>query len=124
MAKISIDGDTLVVEMEGFFEKAMALKSALRVPLSHVKAARPNPGELMDDTFIIRVFGASLIQTHIGYFWKKDDGMVFIDVHNLKGGSIVAFDLEHEKMKHLYIECDKDETADAVAARINAARAG
>jgi len=121
MANVRIEGSELVVQMEGLAEKMMALRSEIRVPISHVKVARPKPAELFDDTFIVRVFGASLTDTHLGYFWKKDDGIVFVDIHHLREGNIVAIDLEHERMKHLYVEGEHGETAESVAARINAA---
>lgn len=122
MAAIRIEGTDLVVEMQGFAEKMMALRTEIRVPLAHVKSTRPRPPELFDDSFILRVFGASLIDTHLGYFWKKGEGLVFIDIHNLRGGNVVAVDLEHERMRHLYVECEEGETAEALAARITAAR--
>jgi hypothetical protein len=123
MAAIRIDGKDLVVEMDGLAETLMALRTQIRVPLAHVKAARARPSELFDETFILRVFGASLIDTHLGYFWKKGDGIVFIDVHNLRGGNIVAVDLEHERLKHLYVECEGGETAEVLATRISTALA-
>lgn len=121
MAHVKIVGDELVVEMEGLGEKLMALRSEIRVPLAHVTAARAQPNELFDDGFIVRVFGASLIDTHIGYFWKKGDGMAFLDIHNLRGGQIVAFDLTQEKLKHLFVECEPGETAVQLAERVTAA---
>lgn len=121
MAAIKIEGAELVVQMEGFAEKMMALRSEIRVPLSHVKGARAKPAELLDDTFILRVFGASLTDTHLGYFWKKGEGLVFLDIHHLREGNIVAIDLEHERMKHLYVEGEHGESAEAIAARIIAA---
>jgi hypothetical protein len=121
MASVKIEGSELVVQMEGLAEKMMAMRSEIRLPLSHVKAARARPTELFDDTFIVRVFGASLIDTHLGYFWKKGDGIVFIDVHHLREGNIVAIDLEHERIKHLYVEGENGETADALASRITSA---
>ncbi|MBK7398880.1 MAG: hypothetical protein IPJ34_21950 [Myxococcales bacterium] len=120
MATIDVEGEELVIHMTGLGEKLMALRSEVRLPLSHVKAVRARPEELFDDTFIFRVFGASLVETHLGYFWKKGDGLVFIDIHHLKEGNIVAVDLEHERMKHLYVEAEGGDAA-AVAARITAA---
>lgn len=120
MATIDVQGNELVVTMAGLGEKLMAMRSEVRVPLDHVKGVRARPTELFDDTFIARVFGASFTETHLGYFWKKGDGLVFIDVHHLHEGNIVAVDLEHERMKHLYIETEGGEAA-AVAARIEAA---
>jgi hypothetical protein len=121
MAAIRIDGTELVVEMHGLAEKMMALRSEIRVPLAHVKGIRARPAELFDDTFIVRVFGASLIDTHLGYFWKKGDGIVFVDVHNLREGNILVVDLEHEKLKHLYVECAGGEPAEELALRLASA---
>lgn len=116
MAKIRIDGSDLVVEMEGVGEVLMAMRSEVRVPLTHITGVRADPKELMDETFIARVFGASLIETHIGYFWKKGDGIVFLDIHHLHTpGKIVAIDLHDERMKHLYIEASDETSAEAVA---------
>ncbi len=120
MATIEIQGTDLVVRMTGIGEKLMALTSEIKVPLSHVKGARAKPAELFDDTFILRVFGASLIETHLGYFWKKGDGLVFIDIHHLKEGNIVAVDLEHERMKHLYVEAEGELAADLAQRIIDA----
>lgn len=121
MAKVRVSDGHLIVEMEGAGETLMAMRSEIKLPLAHVKIARVDPPELFDDTFIMRVFGASFIDTHIGYFWKKGDGMVFCDIHNLHTrGRIIAIDLQDERLKHLYVE-PSDQTPDEAAAVINAA---
>lgn len=118
MAKIRVDDNQLVVEMEGVGEKLMALRSEVRLPIAHVTGVRANPNELFDETFIARVFGASLSETHIGYFWKKGEGLVFLDIDHLHGkNKIVALDLKDERLKHLYVE-PSDETADEAVARL------
>lgn len=118
MAKIRIEGGELVVAMEGIGEKLMALRSELKVPVAHVAGVRADPPELHDDTFIARVFGASLSETHIGYFWKKGEGLVFVDIDHLHGrDKVVAIDLRDERLKHLYVE-PSDETASEAAARL------
>ncbi len=119
MAKIHVEDGHLVVVMEGVGEKLMALRSELRLPLAHVTGVRANPPELFDETFIARVFGASLSETHIGYFWKKGEGLVFLDIDHLHGkNKIVALDLTDERLKHLYVE-PSDETADEAVARLS-----
>lgn len=116
MAKIRVDGSDLVVEMEGVAEVLMAMRSEVKVPLAHVSGVRADPPELFDETFIARVFGASLTETHLGYFWKKGDGLVFVDIHHLHAkGQIVAVDLHDERMKHLYVETSGETAAAAVA---------
>lgn len=120
MAKIAIDGQELVVESEGLFEQMMSMRSSLRVPLEHVTGIRSHPSELEDNAFILRVFGASLKDTHIGYFWKKEDGLVFCNIHDMK--EVVAIDLRDERMKHLYIQVS-GEPADSVAERLRPALA-
>lgn len=118
MAKIRIDGDDLVVVMERVGEMLMALRSEVRLPLAHVTGVRADPPELFDEAFIARVFGASLTETHIGYFWKKGEGLVFIDIEHLHGKNrIVAVDLTDERLKHLYVE-PSDESADEAVARL------
>ena len=42
MVEISIEGDTLIVEVQGL-HKLWALKSSLRVPLAHVESVRHDP---------------------------------------------------------------------------------
>lgn len=120
MAKIRVVDNHLVVEMEGVGEKLMAMRSELRLPLAHVTGVRANPPELLDETFIARVFGASLSETHIGYFWKKGEGLVFLDIDHLHGkNKIVAVDLRDERLKHLYVE-PSDETAEEARVRLQA----
>ncbi len=118
MAKIRVQDGNLIVEMEGLGEKLMALRSELKLPVEHITGVRANPPELLDETFIARVFGASLSETHIGYFWKKGDGMVFIDIDHLHGkNKIVAIDLRDERLKHLYVE-PSDETSVEAQSRL------
>lgn len=118
MAKIRVEGDDLVVVMERVGEMLMALRSEVRLPLAHVTGVRADPSELFDETFIARVFGASLIETHMGYFWKKGEGLVFLDIEHLHGkNKIVAVDLTDERLKHLYVE-PSDESADEAVARL------
>lgn len=62
------------------------------------QSAGPSP------ELLFRVFGASFRDTPIGYFWKKDEVLVFCD------------------MKHLYLQvCN--ETPEAACERIQAALA-
>jgi len=119
MAHVKIEDGELVVEMDGVFEKMMALRSTIKVPVTHVKAVRARPPELMDETFIARIFGASLIDTHLGYFWKENDGLVFIDVRRLKDNDIVAVDLQQERLKHLYVECENGTTPELLAEQLS-----
>lgn len=121
MAKIRVEEGNLIVEMESVGEKLMALRSEVKVPVAHVAGVRANPPELLDETFIARVFGASLSETHIGYFWKKGDGMVFIDIDHLHGkNKIIVIDLRDERLKHLYLE-PSDESAPEAEARLKTA---
>jgi len=118
MARIRIEDGHLVVAMERVGEMLMALRSEVRLSLAHVRGVRANPPELFEEAFIARVFGASLSETHIGYFWKKGEGLVFIDIEHLHGvNKIVAVDLIDERLKHLYVE-PSDETADEAVARL------
>ena len=48
MAQISIDGNDLIVEVEGM-DKLWALKSRLTIPLAHVRGATVDPGIMTED---------------------------------------------------------------------------
>ncbi|MEU7854512.1 hypothetical protein [Nonomuraea sp. NPDC049141] len=43
MAYLHVDGDTLVVEIEGL-DKLWALKSRLTIPLANIRGATADPG--------------------------------------------------------------------------------
>jgi hypothetical protein len=47
MAQIRIDGDTLVVQMEGL-DKLWTLKSRLEIPLGNVRGATADPGAISE----------------------------------------------------------------------------
>lgn len=120
MARIEIEDGHLLVHIEGLFDQVMSLRSSIKIPLSHLTGVRAHPPELLDETWILRVFGASFSETHIGYFWKKGDGLVFCDIHDRK--DVLALDLKEERMKHLYLQVT-DEAPESACERIQAALA-
>jgi len=123
MATLRVEGDELVVGIEGFGAKVLALGSEIRLPKSAVVDVRGGAPELMRRGFWLRAFGASLPNVRIGYFWRKNDGLSFVDVRHLDHRhDVVAIDLRGTRLKHVYVEPSTERAAD-VAERVRRALA-
>ena len=119
MAQLRIEGEELVLDVEGIAARLMALCSRIRIPLGAVTAARQGAPELFEGGLWLRAFGASFVERHVGYYWHKGDGLSFVDVRHLTNrDAIVAIDLDAPRLRHLYIE-PSDDSAARVVERIN-----
>jgi len=100
MAIISIEGDTLVVEIEGL-DKLWALKSRLSIPLAHVRGATADPG-MLGQPKGLRAPGAYIPGVLTAGTFHLDGERVFWDVHD--GGKAIVIELDDERYARLVIE--------------------
>src|SRR5262249_10172155 len=81
MATVTIEGADLVVRIEGW-DRVLALKSELRVPLSHVRGVQARPADAA--ARLGRLFAGFKAGTSIpgviraGTFWVPGEGTVFL----------------------------------------------
>ena len=117
MAHVTIEGSELVVTIEGL-DRILALKSELRIPMSHVKGATVDPPEAHHWYKGIK-FGTNLPGViSAGTFWTSD-GKLFYDMHD--ADRTVAIELEHDQYTRVIVEVDDPE---AVARQIMAEAKG
>ena len=103
MVEISIEDDTLVVDVLGSHQ-VFAFKGALRVPLANVRSARYDPehadrwwhGLKMIGTDIPGVFAA-------GTFWSSD-GWRFWDVRHPENA--ITIELQDERLAEIIVEVE------------------
>ena len=105
MATIEVKDNVLLVNVEGF-DKILALRSSITVPLSHITGvtARPDISQIMymrvESQFRgVRTPGHILAGT---LFMADGTGNVFCDVRDEKKS--VAIDLQHDEFKRLILE--------------------
>lgn len=116
MAHISIADGILTVTMQGF-DKILALRGHVSVPLSHIRGVELRPHEAREIWHGIK-FGANIPGVVTAGTFITGDGKVFFDVHD--PDRAIAIDLEGETYRRLVVEVDADETPEAAAARIRA----
>jgi hypothetical protein len=80
MAQITVEGDTLVVNVEGL-DKLWALKSRLDIPLANVRGATVDPGIVAGFKGIKRS-GTNVPGVLTAGTFHTDGERVFWDVHN------------------------------------------
>ncbi|WP_432967528.1 hypothetical protein [Dactylosporangium sp. CA-233914] len=102
MATVSIDGETLVVEIEGL-DKLWALKSRLAIPLANVRGATADPG-ISREPKGIRAPGAYIPNVITAGTFHLDGEKVFWDVHDPR--KAVVIELTDERYARLIIEVD------------------
>ncbi|NUW41182.1 hypothetical protein [Nonomuraea rhodomycinica] len=100
MARISIDGDSLVVEIEGL-DKLWALKSRLVIPLVNVRGATADPG-IVGDPKGLRAPGAHIPGVIAAGTFHRDGEKVFWDVHD--PAKAVVIELADERYARLVVE--------------------
>jgi hypothetical protein len=103
MATVSIDNDTLVVEIEGL-DKLWALKSRLEIPLANVRGATADPG-IAREPKGVRAPGAYIPNVITAGTFHLDGEKVFWDVHD--AGKAVVIELADERYARLVIEVDE-----------------
>lgn len=92
MARVSIDGPTLVVDVEGM-DKLWALKNRVVVPLAHVRGATHGPG-IVKEPKGIRAPGAHVPGVLVAGTFHHEGERVFWDVHDAAGAVVIELDDE------------------------------
>ncbi|MEU4243166.1 hypothetical protein [Actinoplanes sp. NPDC026619] len=111
MAQINIDGDNLIVEIEGW-DKLWALKSRLEIPLANVRGATADPG-IVRGPRGIRTAGSHFPGVLTAGAFRIDGEKVFWDVHDPTKAIVIQ--LADERYTRLIIEvADPRETVDRV----------
>jgi hypothetical protein len=100
MARVSIDGDDLIVEIEGM-DKLWALKSRLTIPLANVRGATIDPGMVAEPKGV-RAPGAHVPGVITAGTFHRDGERVFWDVHD--AARAVVIELADERYTRLVIE--------------------
>ena len=117
MAKIHIDGDNLVVEVEGL-DKLWALRSTLTIPLAHVRGATPDTG-ITAEPKGVKVGGARIPGVIAAGTFRQDGERIFWDVHDAT--KAVVIELHDDSYARLVVQVDDPRaTADLVAGAIRA----
>jgi len=113
MAVISVQGQDLVVEMEGL-DKLWALKSRLTIPLAHVRGATADPG-IVGEPKGLRAPGTHLPGVITAGTFHQDGEKVFWAVRD--GQKAVVVELADERYTRLVVEVDDPREAVALVER-------
>ncbi len=107
MARVTVENDTLVVEVEGL-DKLWALRSRLAIPLANVRGATHDPG-IARDRKGIRAAGTYWPGVITAGTFHHEGERVFWDVHN--PDKAVVIELADERYARLVIEVDDPRAA-------------
>ncbi|SEF96649.1 hypothetical protein SAMN04489712_102652 [Thermomonospora echinospora] len=102
MARVNVDGGTLVVEMEGL-DKLWALKSRLEIPLENVRGATIDPG-IVREPKGIRAPGTHLPGVLVAGTFHINGQRVFWDVRD--PNKAVVIELADERYARLILQVD------------------
>ena len=102
MAKVTVAGDTLSVEIQGV-DKLWSLKSRLEISLEHVRGAAVDPG-IAREHHGWRGPGAYVPGVLSAGTFHQDRERVFWDVHD--PAKVIVIELADEGYKRLVIEVD------------------
>jgi len=102
MATISVQGQDLVVEMNGL-DKLWSLKSKLTIPLAHVRGATVDPG-MVGEPKGVRAPGTHLPGVITAGTFHQDGEKVFWAVRD--GQNAVVVELADEQYTRLVVEVD------------------
>lgn len=103
MVEIRIELDTLVVDVLGAHQ-IFALKGELRVPLSHVKAARHDPEHADRFWHGLKVIGTDVPGFFAaGTFWSTD-GWRFWDVRHAENA--ITIELHDDQLAEIIVEVE------------------
>ncbi|MBB5956817.1 hypothetical protein FHS29_003410 [Saccharothrix tamanrassetensis] len=102
MAQVHIDGDNLVVVIEGM-DKLWALKSSLTIPLANVRGATADPG-MVKEPKGFRAPGAHLPGVIVAGTFHINGDRVFWDVRN--PAKAVVIELADERYARLVLQVD------------------
>lgn len=100
MARISVEGKDLVVEVQGM-DKLWTLESRLTIPLAHVRGATSDPG-IVGDGQGLRLGGARIPGVIVAGTFRQDGEWVFWDVHDK--AKAVVIELHDERYARLVVE--------------------
>jgi len=100
MTRVSIDGDNLVVEIEGM-DKLWSLKSRLAIPLANVRGATADPG-IAAEPKGLRAPGTSLPGVITAGTFHQDGERVFWNIHD--GARAIVITLADEHYVRLVVE--------------------
>ncbi|MEU4644693.1 hypothetical protein [Micromonospora sp. NPDC023814] len=100
MARVYVDGEALVVEIEGL-DKLWALKSRLTIPLVNVRGATADPG-IVKEPKGLRAPGAHLPGVIVAGTFHTDGERVFWDVRD--PAKAVVIELTDERYNRLVVQ--------------------
>jgi hypothetical protein len=118
MAKVSTDGDHLVVEVEGL-DKLWSLKSRLVIPLANIRGATVDPG-IIKEPKGLRMPGTHVPGVITAGSFRTDGEWVFWDVRD--PAKAVVIELSNEEYTRLVVQVP--DPRDTVALIENATRKG
>jgi hypothetical protein len=101
MAEVGIDGDQLVVEIEGL-DKLWSLRSRLVIPLANIRGASADPDRAGWKG--LRVVGSHLPGVITAGTFRVDGEWVFWDVHDQNKDRAIVIELADERYARLVIE--------------------
>lgn len=110
MARIEIDGDHIVVTIEGL-DRLWALKSRLTIPLANVRGATADPGVIKEPKGV-RAPGAHVPGVITAGTFHLDGERVFWDVHD--PAQAVVIELADERYARLVVQVDDPRAAVAL----------
>ncbi|MBZ6227425.1 hypothetical protein [Streptomyces olivaceus] len=110
MALIRIDGDDLVVVIEGF-DKLWAFKGSLTIPLANVRGVTADPG-IAADPKGIRAPGSHVPGVITAGTFHQDGEKVFWDVRD--ASKTVVIELADERYARLVLQVDDPRAAVAL----------
>ncbi|NYI04590.1 hypothetical protein [Allostreptomyces psammosilenae] len=115
MAQVHIDGDKLIVEMEGL-DKLWALKSRLVIPLANVRGATADPG-IARERKGVRAPGTHVPGVLTAGTFHIDGEQVFWDVRD--PAKAVVIQLADERYARLVVQVtDPRETVEHIEAAL------
>jgi hypothetical protein len=100
MAQVRVDGETLVVEIEGL-DKLWALKGRLEIPLVNVRGATADPG-MVKEPKGIRAPGAHVPGVITAGTFHIDGERIFWDVHD--ASKAIVIELHDERYSRLVVQ--------------------
>ncbi len=102
MAQVTVQGDELVIQMEGF-RKLLTLKGEMRFPLQHVLGATVDPGVRADfPKAVEKRAGSNVWQTYYGGTFVQHGDRVFWDVRRPENAIVIT--LADEAFSQLVVE--------------------
>lgn len=117
MATATIDGGVLHLELRRW-DKFLAVHGSLHIPLEHITAARADTAPPVP--VWTKLIGTNFPGWKAAGTFFTSDGLAFYDYD--AGSTCLVLDLNHERIHRAVVELDAPQTAESVAADIQAAR--